>query len=115
MSEVSRETPTNYYKLVHPKGGFCIVSFRFLDPVVADNIIKLFIRCNIRYGRISQERVFEHTLKHFDIYRIGAISFYVGSRDFIRPRDYFYDRFVRGYVETSSPVYSIDNLLESSL
>lgn len=111
MSEVNREVPINYYKLVHPKGGFCIVSFRFLDPVVADNIIKLFIRYNVQYGRISQERFFEHTLKHFDIYRIGAICFYVGSRDRIRPIDYFYDRFVRGYVETSSPIYSLDGLL----
>lgn len=115
MSEVNKETPINYYKLVHPKGGFCIVSFRFLDPVVADNIIKLFIRYNIRYGRISQERVFEHTLKHFDLYRIGAICFYVGSRDFIRPRDYFYERFVNGFVEHSEALLSYNELLTSLL
>ena len=113
MSSQNREVPTNYYKLVHPKGGFCIVSFRFLDPVVADNIIKLFIRYNIRYGRISQERVFEHTLKHFNLYRIGAISFYVGSRDFIRARDFFYSRFVNGFVEHSQTILSVDDLLTS--
>lgn len=115
MSEVNKETPTNYYKLVHPKGGFCIVSFRFLDPVVADNIIKLFIRYNIRYGRISQERVFGHTLQHFGLYRVGAICFYVGSRDYIRPRDYFYERFVDGYVEHISPVHTVDDLLTSPI
>jgi len=111
MPEASKQVPFNYYKLTHPKGGFCIVSFQFSNPVVADNIIKLFVRYNINYGRISQERFFEHTLKHFDLFRIGAIRFHVGSRDFIRARDYFYSSFVNGFVEHTQAILSIDDLL----
>lgn len=107
------EPLVNYYKLKHPKGGFCILSLCYPDSVVADHIVKCFIRYNIDYGRISQEKVFQHTLKHFDLFRIGAICFNVGSRDNIRFSDYFYSRFVDGFVEHSEALQSFDDLLAS--
>lgn len=89
---------TNYYKLFTKNGDWCIVSFEYENPVVADRIIKCFIRYNIHYARISKERFLEYNPTVFYVFRIGAIRFDVCSNCYISPSLFFYRRFVIGYV-----------------
>lgn len=88
--------PINYYKCFY-RGSWCIISFRYSDCVVADNIVKRFIRHGVVWKRISEDVFFNHTLTRFATFRLGAIRFDVGSRDPISYSAFFYSRLVGCY------------------
>lgn len=105
-----RKIPTNYYKLFHRRTKeWLIISFDFIDTTVADHILKSLIQYEIHWERISQQRFLDYGLRFFEVYRIGAIRFDVGSRDPVRCSMFFKHRFNVGYVcssQTRDGVYA---------
>lgn len=97
-----KKIPTNYYKLFHRRTKeWLIISFDFSDTTVADHILKSFILYEIHWERISQQRFLDYGLRYFEVYRIGAIRFDIGSRDPVRCSMFFKHRFNVGYVDSS--------------
>lgn len=99
---VDRKRVINYYKVFNRKTHeWCILSFVFSNPVVADRIAKSLIFYDCAIERISPERFLDYRLRYFSIYRIGAIRFDCGSRDPVRYSHLFKYRFTIGYVDSS--------------
>lgn len=90
----------NYYKVSNRKTHeWCILSFDFSNPVIADRIAKSLIFYDCTIERISPQRFLDYNLRYFETYRIGAIRFDCGSRDPIRYTRLFKHRFIIGYVD----------------
>lgn len=93
---VEKNLPINYYKCFF-RGSWCIISFRYHDCVIADNIVRRLIRCGVVWKRITAENFLDHTLTYFATFRLGALRFDVGSRDTVRYSSFFYSRLVDCY------------------
>lgn len=89
--------PLNCYKLFSDHGSWLLVSFRFSNPVVADRILRSFIRKGVVWKRISALEMFNHSCVYFAVFRFGACRFDIGHRDVIRYSDFFFRRFVDCY------------------
>lgn len=94
----------NFYKLFSNNGSWLLLSFRHPDPVVADNILRLFIRCGVVWKRISEVESLNHSLRFFSRFRVGALLFSVGHRDHIRYSDFFFKNLVERYEWDYSPL-----------
>lgn len=92
----------NYYKVSNLKSHeWCILSFEFSNPVVADRIAKSLVYYDCSIEHISPERFLGYNLRYFSVFRIGALRFDCGSRDVIRYSHLFKRRFCIGYVNHS--------------